>query len=395
MDRNPPGIGQKEEGNEESSMEGGNWKSRLKKTKSSIEEDELSQPWVCEETNPFTPYAKVECWALPTWCNMFNSTLTRSTRKEGESIEDFVQRFKAESMHVKGDPECMRNTGFMHEITKLELIKHLHDNIPKSVDEMMWVTATFLGGEVAAFNQARKKTLPAWKPREMHALISIMSYFPMEYTELVVVSFFYRSYHWGWESFHLYTDEFFGSKITIFIQWDHRKAKSEEDSSSPINSSRNAKILSPERDTHSLEQQDNTTRIHDGLWTRSITFRYHLGSGRKNQSDHYSKISRTNNCNRLYYNRGRTEAEHKLSVREGCSPVRQKKRSQAPERNKVIQKEVEKLVDNGIMKEVHYHSWLSNPVMVKKHDDSYRMCVDFKELNKACPKDGYSLPEID
>ncbi|GJY39913.1 reverse transcriptase domain-containing protein [Tanacetum coccineum] len=47
------------------------------------------------------------------------------------------------------------------------------------------------------------------------------------------------------------------------------------------------------------------------------------------------------------------------------------------------------------MKEVHYHRWLSNPVMVKKHDDSWRMCVDFKDLNKACPKDGYPLPEID
>ncbi|GJV37103.1 reverse transcriptase domain-containing protein [Tanacetum coccineum] len=57
--------------------------------------------------------------------------------------------------------------------------------------------------------------------------------------------------------------------------------------------------------------------------------------------------------------------------------------------------EVEKLVDAGIMKEVHYHNWLSNPVMVKKHDGSWRMCVDFKDLNKACPQDGYPLPEID
>ncbi|GJT53639.1 reverse transcriptase domain-containing protein [Tanacetum coccineum] len=88
-------------------------------------------------------------------------------------------------------------------------------------------------------------------------------------------------------------------------------------------------------------------------------------------------------------------AEHRLNVREGCLPIRQKKRGQAPERNKAIQEEVEKLVDAGIMKEVHYHSWLSNPVMVKKHDGSWRMCVDFKDLNKACPKDGYPLPEID
>ncbi|GJS28430.1 reverse transcriptase domain-containing protein [Tanacetum coccineum] len=68
---------------------------------------------------------------------------------------------------------------------------------------------------------------------------------------------------------------------------------------------------------------------------------------------------------------------------------------QAPERNKAIYEEVEKLVDAGIMKEVHYHSWLSNPVMVKKHDSSWRMCMDFKDLNKACPKDGYPLPKID
>ncbi|GJZ03013.1 hypothetical protein Tco_0520974 [Tanacetum coccineum] len=74
---------------------------------------------------------------------------------------------------------------------------------------------------------------------------------------------------------------------------------------------------------------------------------------------------------------------------------RQKKRGQAPERNKAIPEEVEKLVDAGIMKEVHYHSWLSNPVMVKKHNGSWRMCVDFKDLNKACPQDGYPLPEGD
>ncbi|GJQ90646.1 hypothetical protein Tco_0001785 [Tanacetum coccineum] len=57
--------------------------------------------------------------------------------------------------------------------------------------------------------------------------------------------------------------------------------------------------------------------------------------------------------------------EHHLNVQEGCSPVRQKKRSQAPERNKAILEEVGKFMDAGIMKEVHYHSWLSNPVMVK------------------------------
>ncbi|GJR61651.1 reverse transcriptase domain-containing protein [Tanacetum coccineum] len=82
-------------------------------------------------------------------------------QKEGESTEDFVQRFKSESRHVKGAPECMRISGFMHGITNPELIKRLYNNISKSVDEMMRATTAFLREEVAASNQARKKTLPA------------------------------------------------------------------------------------------------------------------------------------------------------------------------------------------------------------------------------------------
>ncbi|GJU36214.1 reverse transcriptase domain-containing protein [Tanacetum coccineum] len=60
-----------------------------------------------------------------------------------------------------------------------------------------------------------------------------------------------------------------------------------------------------------------------------------------------------------------------------------------------MQEEVGKLVEVGIMREVQYHDWLSNPVMVRKYDNSWRMCVDFKDLNKACLKDGYPLREID
>ncbi|GJW54296.1 hypothetical protein Tco_0098381 [Tanacetum coccineum] len=78
----------------------------------------------------------------------------------------------------------------------------------------------------------------------------------------------------------------------------------------------------------------------------------------------------------------RNIAEHCLNIREGYSPVRQKKRGQAPERNKAIQEEVAKLVDAGIMKEAHYHSWLSNPVnRFTKQDELWRMCVDTKDFN--------------
>nr|GEV07504.1 reverse transcriptase domain-containing protein [Tanacetum cinerariifolium] len=91
----------------------------------------------------------------------------------------------------------------------------------------------------------------------------------------------------------------------------------------------------------------------------------------------------------------RSIAKHHLNFREGCQPIRQKRRGHASDRNKAIQEEVVKLVEAEITRGVHYHDWLSNPVMVKKHDGSWRMCVDFKYLNKLCPKYCYPLPKID
>nr|GEZ41919.1 reverse transcriptase domain-containing protein [Tanacetum cinerariifolium] len=91
----------------------------------------------------------------------------------------------------------------------------------------------------------------------------------------------------------------------------------------------------------------------------------------------------------------RSITEHRLNIRERCQPIRQKRRGQAPDRNKAIQEEVTKFVKAKIMREVHYHDWLSNPIMVKKHDGSWRMCVDFTGLNKSCPKYYYPLLKID
>nr|GEU44355.1 reverse transcriptase domain-containing protein [Tanacetum cinerariifolium] len=62
--------------------------------------------------------------------------------------------------------------------------------------------------------------------------------------------------------------------------------------------------------------------------------------------------------------------KHRLNMREGCSSVRQKKR-QAADRNQAIQEEVGKLVEARIMREVHYHDWLSNPVMIGRNLEVY------------------------
>ena len=65
------------------------------------------------------------------------------------------------------------------------------------------------------------------------------------------------------------------------------------------------------------------------------------------------------------------------------------------DRSKAVVEEVERLLSAGSIAEVRYPEWLANPVVVKKKNGKWRMCVDFTDLNKACPKDSYPLPNID
>ncbi|GKD74343.1 reverse transcriptase domain-containing protein [Tanacetum coccineum] len=216
---------------ESEDSEGGNWKSKSRRQRSNTYEDDLSRPWTCEERNPFTPRiwnfslprtrmpshvktydgsgdpedhlklfqsdAKTEGWAMPTWCHMFNSTLTGNARvwfdklpkesidsyedlrtafkenylqqtkhikdpveihhikqRDGEFMKDFMERYKAEVLDVEGAPECMRISGFMIE------------RIPRSMDEMYRMTTSFLQGEVDALSHGQRKASSSWKPSE-------------------------------------------------------------------------------------------------------------------------------------------------------------------------------------------------------------------------------------
>ncbi|GKC72184.1 reverse transcriptase domain-containing protein [Tanacetum coccineum] len=140
----------------------------------------------------FQAAAQVERWAMPTWCHMFNSTLIGAARvwfdelppesidgykglkaaflayfmqqkkyvkdpveihnikqRDGETIEEFMERFKIETGRMKGAPECMRISGFMHGVNNPELTKRLNEHVPKTVEEMMTATTAFIRGETA------------------------------------------------------------------------------------------------------------------------------------------------------------------------------------------------------------------------------------------------------
>ncbi|GJW70194.1 hypothetical protein Tco_0127111 [Tanacetum coccineum] len=202
---------------ESEDSEGGHWKSKSRRQKSSVEDDDLSQPWVCAEIDPFTsriPHfdfpktrmpshvktyngsedpedhlkifqaaAKTKRWVMPTWCHMFNSTLTVNARVwfddlPPESIdsyndlrESFLKNYLQQKKCIR-DPivsitssketESPQKTSYKES----ELVKRFHEKIPKTVDEIMHVATFFLQGQEAASNQERKKAPPAWKHPE-------------------------------------------------------------------------------------------------------------------------------------------------------------------------------------------------------------------------------------
>nr|GEY65171.1 reverse transcriptase domain-containing protein [Tanacetum cinerariifolium] len=151
-----------------------------------------------KNAEPEQAATQVERWAMPTWCHMFNSTLIGAARvwfdelppesidgykdmkiaflsyfmqqkkyvkdsveihnikqRDGETLEDFMERFKIETGRMKGAPECMRISRFMHGINNPELTKRLNEHVPKKMEEMMIATTAFIRGEAAAASKKK------------------------------------------------------------------------------------------------------------------------------------------------------------------------------------------------------------------------------------------------
>nr|GFB12319.1 reverse transcriptase domain-containing protein [Tanacetum cinerariifolium] len=79
-------------------------------------------------------------------------------QKYGETIEDFMVRFKVETGRMKGAPECMWISGFMHGVNNPELAKRLNEHVPKTMKEMIITTTAFIRREAAAVSKKKGHT---------------------------------------------------------------------------------------------------------------------------------------------------------------------------------------------------------------------------------------------
>jgi hypothetical protein len=87
--------------------------------------------------------------------------------------------------------------------------------------------------------------------------------------------------------------------------------------------------------------------------------------------------------------------EHKLQVNMSTQPKKRKLCKMSDEKVEAAWAKVQRLLDADFIREVTYLEWLANVVMVRKKNGKWRLCMDFADLNKCCPKDDFPLAIID
>jgi hypothetical protein len=86
---------------------------------------------------------------------------------------------------------------------------------------------------------------------------------------------------------------------------------------------------------------------------------------------------------------------HEIKTYPRAKPVRQRLRPVHPCKTAAIKLKVEKLLKAGFIYPVALTEWVSNPVLINKKGGSIRVCVDYRDINKDCPKDNFPTPFVD
>jgi ribonuclease HI len=87
--------------------------------------------------------------------------------------------------------------------------------------------------------------------------------------------------------------------------------------------------------------------------------------------------------------------QHVIPLKEETKPFRQKLRQINPKLAPLVQQELQKMLEAGIIAQTRHSSWCSNLVVARKKNGKIRICIDFRNLNRSCTKDNYPLPKME
>nr|GEX06374.1 reverse transcriptase domain-containing protein [Tanacetum cinerariifolium] len=313
---------------------GGHWKSRPKRQKSSVEDD-LSQLWAA---------AKMEQWAMSTRCHMFNSTLTGNARvwkavafdqrnkaKRWKKPDKGGKKEETSGKETDGNTDGKKDETEGPMIIKAEMGGHFVHRMYVDGGSSLEILYEHCFNRFCP--EVRRQMIPTTTPLVEFSGEII---WPLGQISLLVKIGDEEHSTSSWINFMIVRMLKFpvaGETVTL-----------RSSMIIPLECTMVSGPGVPQPVINQVTEEEIHVAIHPEYLEQTIA----IGS--------------------TLIEEGRKQlCEHKLNIREGCLPVRQKKRGQAPERNKAIYEEVE----------------------------NWRMCVDFKDLNKACLKDGYPLLKID
>jgi hypothetical protein len=91
----------------------------------------------------------------------------------------------------------------------------------------------------------------------------------------------------------------------------------------------------------------------------------------------------------------RSIIEHRLPLKKGFWPFQQRVRQTRTQVLEEVKKEIEKMLEAGFIRSCRYAEWISSIVPVQEKDGRWWVCVDFRNLNRATPKDEYPMPVVE
>nr|GEW01740.1 hypothetical protein [Tanacetum cinerariifolium] len=288
-------------------------------------------------------------------------------QREGESVRAFATRYTDDTLQILGLHEDQRIFSFVHGLRTRNLVEHLSTYLPSTYKGLMektyiWIEAREVATNGASndrkdnFERSKKShgTMAGDKKVEMGSPLTGEKSWAIGEVLLEIKI----------------NDAPLSRRETLSFMIVRRRCKENQ-----------RYILANTKGVLSCTNAKEKIIVNNKYPEQTVTIKKQL-------PEHFKE--RTIAVNEKPFN-----TEHKLNEYSHVKPIKQKRRSLGPECSTTARKEVEELTRARILREATHQTLTANPVMVKKSEKGWRICVDFTDINKACSKDCYHLPDID
>nr|GEX85466.1 reverse transcriptase domain-containing protein [Tanacetum cinerariifolium] len=332
-------------------------------------------------------------------------------QKDGETIKDFMKRFKVETGCMKGAPECKQISEFMHGVNNLELTKCLNEHVPKTMEEMMITTTAFIRGEAAA--ASKKKGHASWKAHDQSKRDSWAGAGKFQPPPPMVTLVEKRSSN---KFYDFYNDKGHSTDECMQLKKQIEELVRAGKLSHLIKEIKHGRDQSKTGKKETTAKDKPTAIYLIQSWQRTTRQKrrdYMAAGTTKAPSDHRRWQSLHKSMDEFHDCKVVVTLQRTVLIPIECTLVITSSAVSKEERTRPANFEVAlhpdfpdqevaiegMLSDKGrtelcsiLKKNLDIFSWQPSDITGVPR---WRMCVDFTNLNKACPQDCYPIPEID